>query len=297
MLAPIKGYYNDYKWYKPIIFLPYLKGCISNFNQSSAYFEQLSNFLELKIFLELSHNMDSRAKNTSLPEQKSPKSTPSNIVSTSKRTYSEALRNTVRRYMARIATVKRQKLSHSGTNLFKEIRRKVSLPYASNRPLLEKDDSDESFSDDDDYVTQQTTGKDTEGYPGSPLRSHASHQLASGNDIDSSEDFSSDDEFVTQSTVLLDSDEEEIYELHKQGASRRDTTLKYGSGFSSDEESQSESSEDELEDSEGGCASDKGQDESEASSSEDEEEYLRLFEETENKMLTRMLLEHPDGRS
>ncbi|CAD7086406.1 unnamed protein product [Hermetia illucens] len=246
--------------------------------------------------------MDPRARNTSrpqvaLPEQKSPKSMVSNTVSTSKRTYSEALRNTITRYKARIATVKRQKLSHSGTNLFKEIRRKVSLPYTSNRALLEKDDSDESSSDDDDYAAPQTTGLDTEDYPISALRSHVSNQLASGNEIDSSEDFSSDDEFVTQSTVLLDSDEEEIYELHKQGASRRDTTLKYGSGFSSDEESPDSCSEDEPEDSEGACFSDKGHDESEASSSEDEEEYLRLFEETENKMLTRMLLEHPDGRS
>ncbi|CAD7090465.1 unnamed protein product [Hermetia illucens] len=284
-----------------IIFLPYLKGCISNFNQSSAYFEQLSNFLELRKFLEPSDNMDPRARNISRPqvalsEQKSPKSTLSNTVSTSKRTYSEALRNTVRRYRARIATVKRQKLSHSGTNLFKEIRRKVSLPYASNRPLLGKYDSEESSSDDDDYVAQQTTGMDPEDYPESALRSHGSSQLASGNVIDSSEDFSSDDEFVTQSTVLLDSDEEEIYELHKQGASRQDTTLKYGSGFSSDEEIYDSCSEDEP-DSEGGSVSDEEDDEGGASSSEDEEEYLRLFEETENKMLTRMLLEHPDGRS
>ncbi|CAD7086407.1 unnamed protein product [Hermetia illucens] len=246
--------------------------------------------------------MDPRARNTSrsqvdLPEQKSPKLTTSNTVSTSKRTYSEALRDTVRRYRARIATVKRQKLSHSGTNLFKEIRRKVSLPYTSNRPLLEKDDSEESSSDDDDYVAQQTTGIDTDDYPGSALRSHASCQLASGNDIDSSEDFSSDDEFVAQSTVLLDSDEEEIYELHKQGASRRDTTLKYGSGFDAEEEDIGSCSEDAAEDSEGGSVSDEEDDECGASSSEDEEEYLRLFEETENKMLTRMLLEHPDCSS
>ncbi|CAD7086359.1 unnamed protein product [Hermetia illucens] len=246
--------------------------------------------------------MDPRTRNTSrpqvdLPQQKSPKSTASNTVSTSKRTYSEALRNTVKRYMARIATVKRQKLSQSGTNLFKEIRRKVSLPYASNRPLLENDDSEESSSDDDDYVAPQATGKDTEDYPVSALRSHGSSQLASGNDTDSSEDFSSDDEFVAQSTVLLDSDEEEIYELHKQGASRRDTTLKYGSGFDSGEENLGSCSEDEAEDSEGGSVSDEEDDECAASSSEDEEEYLRLFEETENKMLTRMLLEHPDCSS
>ncbi|CAD7086396.1 unnamed protein product [Hermetia illucens] len=249
--------------------------------------------------------MDPCARNTSrprvvLPEQ-SPKATASNtVVSTSKRTYREALKNTIRRYLGCITTVKRQKLSHSGTNLFKEIRRKVSLPYASNRPLLQNDDS-ESSSDDDDYVAQKTTGMDTDDYTGSEaLRSHASSQLASGNETDFSEDSSSQGD-VTQSTILIDSEDEEVYDLHKQKISMRGTNMEHCSGFSSDEESPDNCSEDEPGDSEGGCVSDKGRDEFKEeefeASSEDEEEYLRLFEETEDKMLTKMLLEHPDGSS